>query len=82
MLRIEIVIDLDVDLLAIGVVIGAIRQPECGAVMSTAQPLMDRGVQSISTIEHIRMRHCSEVLLRDARRILLRTVASNGVDET
>ena len=42
--------------------------------MSPTQPLMDRGVQSISAIKHIRMRHCGEVFLSHASRILPRAV--------
>src|SRR6185436_12935902 len=71
---IEIVIDLEVDLLAIGIGNGSIRQPEFATAMSTAHPLGNRSVQSVSSVKHICMRHYCEVLLSDASRILLRAV--------
>jgi len=41
---VEIVINFEVDLFAVGIVDGSVRQTEFGAVVSAARPLINRGV--------------------------------------
>ena len=66
MVLVKVVIDLHIDLLAIGIVVRAIRQRKRPTVVSAAKPLRDRGVQSVSAIEDVRVRHGFKVLLSDA----------------
>src|SRR5688572_22953473 len=63
-------VDLEVDLLPIGVVIGAVGQTEGGGVVSAAEPLMHCRIQAIPAIKRIGVRHDGKVSLCDAGGIL------------
>src|SRR5688572_7706157 len=73
MARVEVVVHLCVDLTTVGIAIAAVCQTEVAVIVPAAYPLVKGGIQSVATIEQIRVRHETDVFLRNAQRVGLRS---------